>query len=341
VTALRRVAIVGATGLVGLELLAILEERAPEIEELRLYASDRSGGRDLRFRGRAVPVEPVDGADFGGLDVVFFMAGADVSRKYAPAARTSGALVVDNSSAFRRDPGVPLVVPEVNPGDALRHEGLIANPNCTVIQLVTAVHPIHTLSPLRRLVVSTYQSVSGAGRAAQDRLLTDTRARLEGRPARAAFNIHPGIDRLLEDGWYFEEEKVVAETKKILGDPSIAVSATVARVPVIRGHAVSVYLETERPVPLDEAWRALEAAPGVQAVPPGDLHALSPVEAAGGDPVRVGRLRRARDVERGLLLWAVADNLRKGAALNAVQIAESVLGGEGERPAPGGSDPAD
>ena len=325
--ATRSAAIVGATGLVGLELLSILEERGWEIETLRLHASEGSGGRELTFRGRPFTVEPVEGACFDGLDVAFFIAGADVSRMPVPAARAAGALVLANSSAFRRDPSVPLVVPEVNPEAALGHVGLIANPNCTVVPLVMAVHPIRALSPVRRLVVSTYQSISGAGRAARDRLVEETRERLAGRPSGTAFNLRPGIDRLLDDGWYTEEEKVLAETKKILDDESIAISATVARVPVIRSHAVSIYLETESPVPLDAAWRALETAPGVETAPAGDLDALSPVASTGRDAVRVGRLRRARDVERGLLLWAVADNLRKGAALNAVQIAEAALGG--------------
>jgi aspartate-semialdehyde dehydrogenase len=322
----RNVAIIGATGLVGLELLSVIEERAGQIDELRLYASDQPGGREIMFHGISVEVHPVSEADFRGIDVAFFMAGADVSRIWVPRAREAGALAIDNSSAFRRNPDVPLIVPEVNPGAADCHRGLIANPNCSVIQLVTAIHPIHTLSPIRRLIVSTYQSISGAGRGEHDRLLAETRERLNGHPSQVAFNLWPGIDRLLEDGHYFEEEKVLEETKKILEDPSMAVTATVVRVPVLRGHSISVYLETERPVPIEEAWRVLEAAPGVEAVgKDADLFSLSPVAVSGKDAVRVGRLRKDRAVSRGILLWAVADNLRKGAALNAIQIAERVF----------------
>ena len=322
-----RAAIVGSTGLVGGELLSILEDRAYRLDEVRLFASDRSEGAEQTYRGRRIRVCPVERFDPAGIDVAFFMAGADVSREYVPLARQAGVLSIDNSSAFRMDPGVPLVVPEVNPRATAGHRGLIANPNCTVIQLLAAVYPIHRLSPIRRLVVATYQSMSGAGREALEDLLTETRGCLEGMSSAVAFNLWPGIDRCLEDGYFYEEEKIIEETRKILGSGDLTVSATAVRVPVRRGHSIAVYLETDEEVGLDEAARALREAPGVLFEEDRtDLQALSPVAVAGSDPVRVGRLRRDRFSERGLLLWVVADNVRKGAALNAVQIAELVFG---------------
>jgi aspartate-semialdehyde dehydrogenase len=337
-----RVAVVGATGLVGLELLSILEKRPGEINRLKLYASDRSVGRTLWFRGRPVPVEPVEKIDCRGLDVAFFMAGAEVSLAYVPKVREAGALVIDNSSAYRRDPAVPLVVPECNPRAISGHGGLIANPNCTVVQIVVGIKPIYEISPIRRLVVSTYQSISGAGREELERLVRDTRGYMErgggSRPAsppersldRAAgedfgmaFDLRPGIDRLLEDGMYFEEEKILVETRKIFGDDEIRITATSVRVPVLRGHSISACMETEGQVDLSEAEGALRRAPGVKFMGWGeDLSSLSPAAVAGKDYVVVGRLRRDRHSDNGLLMWIVADNLRKGAALNAVQIAD-------------------
>ena len=321
------VAIVGSTGLVGLELVSILEKRLFPVGELRLFASEKSAGRHQSFRGKTIPVFPEEAIDFEGIDLAFFMASNEVARKYVPVAVESGALVIDNSSAYRRDPEVPLVVPEVNAHRIDGHVGIIANPNCTTIQLVAGVFPIHRLSPVRRLLVSTYQSISGGGREAWDRLTGETRRFLDGEASNVAFNLWPGIDRLLEDGYYYEEDKVIAETRKILEAEDLAISATVVRVPVLRGHSVSVFMETEEPLDLADVWRALKEAPGLEVVEdPADLDSLSPVSVAGRDVVKVGRLRRDRDSERGLLMWIVADNLRKGAALNAVQIAERALG---------------
>jgi aspartate-semialdehyde dehydrogenase len=323
--AFSKAAIIGSTGLVGLELLLILEDRPYEIEELRLFASDRSEGKEQIFRGEKVRVEPVEKMDLNGLDVVFFMAGADISRKYVPIAVDEGILVVDNSSAFRRDPDIPLVVPEVNPQEIKRKTGLIANPNCTVIQLVAAIHPIHSISPIKRLVVSTYQSISGAGSAEWEKMIDETDNYLAGEYSEMAFNLWPGIDRLLEDGYYYEEEKVLEETRKILGDSGVAISATTVRVPVLRAHSISVYLETLDPVDIHDARTALEDAQGLEVVDnDDDLQSLSPVAMAGKDPVRIGRLRKDRSSDRGMLMWIVADNLRKGAGLNALQIAEYI-----------------
>lgn len=327
-----RAAIIGSTGLVGLELLSILENRPYPIDEIRLFASEKSGGLEQEFRGRPIQVRPVEEIDLEGLEVVYFMAGADISREYVSVARNAGAISIDNSSAFRRDPDVPLVVPEVNPHAVTGHRGLISNPNCTVIQLVAAIYPIHLLSPIRNLVVSTYQSISGAGREAWESLLSETRVCLGGAPSATAFNLWPGIDRHLEDGYYYEEEKVLVETPKILGVTNLKIAATTVRVPVQRAHSIAVYLETEDPLDVDDMGQAIGRAPGVEFVGnDGDLHSLSPVAIAGKDTVRVGRLRKNRFDERGVLLWVVADNLRKGAALNAVQIAELVFGNE-EKP---------
>jgi aspartate-semialdehyde dehydrogenase len=321
--AFSKVAIVGATGLVGLELVSILENRRYPVEELRLFASGKSEGMEVRFGGKHVRVEPVEKIDLSGMEIAFYMAGADISRKFVPAAENEGVIAIDNSSAFRRESHVPLIVPEVNPHAVTGHSGLISNPNCTVIQLVVAIHPIHLLSPIRRLVVSTYQSISGAGRGPREDLISETRTFLEGEPSETAFNLWPGIDRILADGYYYEEEKVLEETRKILECDRIEVAATTVRVPVLRAHSISVYLETEDPVDLPEIRRALRKAPGVEFVDnDGDLQRLSPVNVAGEDGVRVGRLRKDRWSPGGLLLWVVADNLRKGAALNAVQIAE-------------------
>ncbi len=324
--AFSKAAIVGSTGLVGLELLQIIEDRPYGIDELRLFASDRSEGVEQVFRGEKVRVEPVEKIDFGGLDVAFFMAGADISMKYVPVAMEQGILAVDNSSAFRRDPDVPLVVPEVNPHAIRGGTGLISNPNCTVIQLVAAVNPIHSISPIRRMAVSTYQSISGAGRKQWEKLIDETDSYLAGGYSETAFNLWPGIDRRLDDGYYYEEEKVLEETRKILDCRDMAISVTTVRVPVLRAHSLSVHLETEEPVEVSDARRALEEAPGLEVADDEDLQFLSPVAMAGKDHVRVGRLRKDRCSDRGLLMWVVADNLRKGAGLNAIQIAELVFG---------------
>ncbi len=324
--AFSKAAVIGSTGLVGIELLSILEGRSYHLDEIRLFASGKSEGMEQPFDGVPIRVQSAERMDLRGLDVAFFMAGADTSREYVPLAREEGVLAIDNSSAFRREPEVPLVVPEVNPQAAGRHDGLISNPNCTVIQLVTAINPIHQLSPVCRLVLSTYQSISGAGRESWDELLAETRKFLGGGNSDVAFNLKAGIDRLLDDGHYYEEEKVIEETRKILDVKDLAISATAVRVPVLRAHSVSVYLETEEPVALAEVEKALESAPGVRFVEDrGDLTSVSPAVVGGSDEVWVGRLRSDRSLENGLLMWVVADNLRKGAALNAVQIAELIF----------------
>jgi len=325
--AFSKAAIIGSTGLVGIELLTILEERAYPLDEIRLFASGRSEGKEQLFRATPVEVRSAERMDLKGLDVAFFMAGADTSRKYVPLARADGVLAIDNSSAFRREADVPLVVPEVNPRAADSHDGLISNPNCTTIQLVAAINPIHQLSRVRRLVVSTYQSISGAGRDSWDELLTETEKSLRGESSEIAFNLQAGIDRLLEDGHYYEEEKVVEETRKILDEKDLAVSVTTVRVPVLRAHSVSVYLETEEPLALSDVEFVLSGAPGLRFVKDGsDLRSVSPAVVGGEDEVWVGRLRKDRSIDNGMLLWVVADNLRKGAALNAVQIAELIFG---------------
>ncbi|NPV59800.1 MAG: aspartate-semialdehyde dehydrogenase [Actinobacteria bacterium] len=330
----RRVAVVGATGMVGQAMREILEERDFPVAELRLLASERSRGRRFPFRGEEVEVQVLDEGSFWGIDLALFSAGADISRRYAPLAVEAGALVVDNSSAFRMQEDVPLVVPEVNPDDALRHSGIIANPNCSTIQMVVVLKPLHDRSPLRRVVVSTYQSVSGTGKDAVEELRSQAREMLEERepvarvyPHPIAFNCLPHIDVFLEGGHTKEEMKMVNETRKIMGLPDLPVSATTVRVPVFVGHSESVNAEFEEEISPEDARRILAAAPGVEVVddPANNLYPLA-LEAAGKDPCYVGRIRADTSCPRALNMWIVADNLRKGAALNAVQIAELVQG---------------
>jgi len=328
-----RVAVVGATGMVGMAMREILEERGFPVSELRLLASERSRGRRLPFRGQEIEVQVLDEDSFRGIDLALFSAGADISRRFAPLAVEAGAMVVDNSSAFRMDEDVPLVVPEVNPQDAFDHKGIIANPNCSTIQMVVVLKPLHDRVPMRRVVVSTYQSVSGTGKAAVDELEEQSREILEGReavakvyPHRIAFNCLPHIDAFLPGGHTREEMKMVNETRKIMGLPDLPVCATTVRVPVFVGHSESVNVEFEEPLSPDEARRILAKAPGVEVVddPEKNLYPL-PVDAAGKDACYVGRIRQDTSCPRALNMWIVSDNLRKGAALNAVQIAELLL----------------
>ncbi len=324
------VAVVGATGVVGREFLHVLEERRFPVSEVRLYASGRSAGESLVFRSREVVVQNLAQADFDGVDLVLSSPGASVSREFAPRAVAAGAVVVDNSSAFRMDPDVPLVVPEVNPEAARSHHGVIANPNCSTIQLVVVLWPIHRAFGLKRVVVSTYQAVSGAGRKAMEELMSQCVALLNQRPLRIerfphqiAFNVLPQIDVFEEDGSTREEAKVVRESRKILGLPDLRIAATAVRVPVMNGHAESVNVETERPCPPEAVREVLSAAPGVVVHDdPAELAYPMPLLASGRDEVFVGRIRKDGSVENGVALWVCADNLRKGAALNAVQIAE-------------------
>lgn len=328
-----RVAIVGATGMVGMTMREILEERRFPVSELRLLASERSRGRRLSFHGEELEVQVLEENSFQGVDLALFSAGAEISMRFAPHAVRAGALVVDNSSAFRMDPDVPLVVPEVNPETAFSHRGVIANPNCSTIQMVVVLKPLHERSPLRRVVVSTYQSVSGTGKEAVDELRVQTEAVLRGEepsprvyPHPIAFNCLPHIDVFFPNGYTKEEMKMVEETRKIMGIPDLPVSATTVRVPVFVGHSESVNAEFEEPISPEEARRILSAAPGVEVVDdPETFRYPLAVDAAGKDSCFVGRIRADLSCPRALNLWVVADNLRKGAALNAVQIAELVL----------------
>ncbi len=330
-----RVAVVGATGNVGREILQTLSERDFPADDVVALASSRSVGAEVSFgEDDVLKVRDLATFDFKGTDIVLSSPGAKVSAQYAPGAAKAGAVVIDNTSQFRMDPDVPLVVPEVNP-DALsgfhrRH--IIANPNCSTIQLVTALKPLHDMVPIERVVVATYQSVSGAGKDAMDELFRQTRAvyvndqvEPEHFPKQIAFNVIPQIDVMMEDGSSKEEWKMTVETKKIL-DPGIRLTATCVRVPVFIGHAEAVNLEFDGPIDIDEARAALRQAPGVAVVDHrADGGYVTPQEAAGEDKVYVSRMRYDPTVENGLNLWVVSDNLRKGAALNAVQIAETLV----------------
>ncbi len=324
-----RVAIVGATGAVGNTLISILEERAFPVASLKPLSSHRSAGEILTFKDESIMVEELTHDSFDGIDLVFASAGASVSREFIPTAVEKGCLVIDNTSAFRMDPDTPLIVPEVNMHAAIKHKGLIANPNCSTIQLVVALKPIYEAAGIKRIVVSTYQSVSGKSGAAIVELIDQTVAALEGRPIKQelfphqmAFNV--GFDWPFSDSGDSEEEvKMVNETRKILVDDSIGMSATTVRVPVFFAHAESINVETLRKLTADEAREILSGAPGVALVDePQNRKYPLPVNAAGEDAVYVGRIREDNSVENGLNLWVVADNLRKGAALNAIQIAE-------------------
>lgn len=319
------VAVVGATGLVGRKILEVLSERKFPVGELRLLASPRSDGTRLPFNGLSVPVQVLGPSSFRGIDIALFSAGASVSKEYGPIAAEAGALVVDNSSGFRMDPGVPLVVPEVNPQDIFRHQGIIANPNCSTIQMVVVLKPLHDRWKIRRVVVATYQSVTGAGKRAVQQLESELAKQPVERklPHPIAFNVLPQIDVFLEGGYSREELKMVNETKKIMGDDSIRVTATCVRVPVVGGHSEAVNIEFERPFGLGEVSGVLKDAPGVclQDDVGGSVYPM-PIWSHEKDEVFVGRVRRDDTVPNGLNLWIVSDNLRKGAATNAVQIAE-------------------
>ena len=327
------IAIVGATGLVGQEFIKILAQRSFPMESIRLLASDRSAGKKLMVNKQEIEVEETTPDSFEGIDIALFSAGSEISRHFSPLAAQSGAVVVDNSAAWRMEPNVPLVVPEVNPEDIEWHNGIIANPNCSTIQMVVALYPLHKVNPIKRIVVSTYQSVSGTGAAAVEELSVQSRQVLEGQttiphvyPHQIAFNVLPEIDVFLDDGYTREEWKMVEETKKIMHASEIAMSATCIRVPVYTGHGEAVWVEFSSPMMPDEVERILVGAPGVKIL---DDSAISlyphPWMAAGTDEVFVGRIRRDTSHSNGLVMWIVADNLRKGAALNAVQIAEEMV----------------
>lgn len=327
------VAVAGATGAVGNEMIKVLEERNFPVEKLRLFASERSEGKTLDFHGSPVTVEILTDKVFNGIDIALFSAGGDRSKEFAPAAAKAGCVVVDNSSAWRMDPEVPLVVPEVNPDDVDRHKGIIANPNCSTIQMVVALKPIHDAAKIKRVVVTTFQSVSGTGKKAMDELLHQTSDILNFKdinpvvyPHQIAFNCLPHIDSFTDSGYTKEEIKMVNETKKIMGDDSIRVTATTVRVPVFRGHSESINIETEKHISANEARAVLSVAPGVVVfdAPEKNVYPLQ-TYCANRDEVYVGRIREDDTIENGLNIWIAADNLRKGAALNAVQIAEELI----------------
>ncbi|MEW6066869.1 MAG: aspartate-semialdehyde dehydrogenase [Nitrospirota bacterium] len=327
------VAVVGATGAVGNEMVTILEERDFPVETLRLFASERSEGKIMEFRDTDIPVEMLADNSFKGIDIALFSAGAERSKIWAPVAARAGCVVIDNSSQWRMDPEVPLVVPEVNPDDLKWHKGIIANPNCSTIQMVVALKPIHDAAKIKRIVVTTFQSVSGTGQKAIDELLQQTTELLNFReikctvyPYQIAFNVLPHIDKFLENGYTKEEMKMVNETRKIIGDESIKITATTVRVPVFRGHSESVNIETEKKLSANEVRAILSKAPGVIVfdAPEKNIYPI-PINAAGKNETYVGRIREDESIENGINLWIVADNLRKGAALNAVQIAEKLL----------------
>ena len=346
------VAVVGATGAVGTEMLRVLEERRFPVSTMCLLASERSVGRRLSFNGNAYRVERLDKRRLDGVDVALFSAGASRALEFAPEAVKRGAVVVDNSSAFRMQEGVPLVVPEVNPHALTRHHGLIANPNCSTIIMLIALNPLHDAARIKRIVVSTYQSVSGAGAKAMYQLWHESREIVKGwrvkgegwkmtkqlpithhpspfavLPKQIAFNLIPQVDAFLENRYTKEEMKMVNETRKILEEPSLAISATCVRVPVFIAHSEAIWLETERPLAVEEARRLLAKAPGVRLVDDAAQRRYPlPIDAAGRDEVLVGRIRADESVKNGLALWVSGDNLRKGAATNAVQIAELLLG---------------
>jgi aspartate-semialdehyde dehydrogenase len=328
------IAVAGATGAVGVEMLLTLEKRNFPVNKIRLLASKRSVGKELRFRGESVAVEELTHDSFEGIDIALFSAGASRSREFAQAAIDAGAVVVDNSSAFRMDPEVPLVVPEVNPEDVKQHKGVIANPNCTTIIMLVALKPLHDISPIRRIVVSTYQSASGAGAQAMEELRVQAGEVLAGKPInkvalphQIAFNLFSHNSTVLENGYNEEEMKMVNETRKMLHAPDIQVCATAVRVPVFRAHAEAITIEQDRKVSVEEAIAALSNAPGVTIVDNrADSYFPMPIDATGQDNVLVGRIRDDISSENGLALFVCGDQLLKGAALNAVQIAELLEG---------------
>lgn len=328
-----RVAVVGATGAVGGTMLRVLEERGFPVTELRPLASSRSAGRELDYLGQPVFVQTLTEDAFDGIDIALFSAGGDRSRTFAPAAVEAGAVVIDNSSAFRMDANVPLVVPEVNEADIEGHNGIIANPNCVAAPLVVALKPIADAVGLERVIVASYQSVSGTGTAAIQELLAQTRGNLDGNepepsvyPHPIAFNVLPHIDVFDESGYTGEERKVAAETRKMLGQSDLAISATCVRVPVIQAHSMAIHIETSEKISPQHLRELMMAAPGIALVddPAHNRYPLAR-EATGRDEVFVGRIREDTSHPRGIAMWLVSDNLRKGAATNAVQIAESLV----------------
>ena len=329
------VAIVGATGAVGEQMREVLDERQFPVGELRLLASERSVGQFLQFQNRQLPVEVLKADSFNGIDIGLFSAGGSVSTEFAPMAVAAGAVVVDNTSVFRMEPDIPLVVPEVNAKEIANYKirGIVANPNCSTIQMVVALKPIHDTARIKRVVVSTYQSVSGAGRKAMEELSQQVAALFNGKeiekvkfPHQIAFNCIPHIDLFMDGGYTKEEWKMIEETRKILGEPTLPITATTVRVPVFCSHSEAVNVETYVKLSANEARRILREAPGVIVAdePENNVYPMA-IDAAGKDATFVGRIREDKSIANGLNLWVVSDNLRKGAALNAVQIAEILI----------------
>jgi aspartate-semialdehyde dehydrogenase len=332
-----RVAVLGATGLVGETMIKVLEERNFPVSELFPLASNRSLGKDVSFQGKRVPVIDVEGFDFSKADIGLFSAGGDVSRLYAPKAAAAGCVVIDNTSEFRYEDDIPLVVPEVNPQAIAQYKtrGIIANPNCSTIQMLVALKPLHDAAHIERINVATYQSVSGAGKEAVDELAEQSVALMSGKgpikpkviPAQIAFNVVPQIDKFMDNGYTKEEMKMFWETQKILGDKTIRVNATAVRVPVFFGHSEVVSIETRLKLSAEQATKLLQKAPGVEVIDtrkPGG-YPTAAVQAANHDTVFVGRIREDMSHDCGLTMWIVSDNVRKGAATNSVQIAEILV----------------
>jgi aspartate-semialdehyde dehydrogenase len=330
------VAVVGATGAVGIEMIETLEKRNFPVKNLRLFASERSVGKKLKFKGSDISVELLTADVFKGIDFSLFSAGASRSKEYAGAAVNAGTVMIDNSSAFRMEADVPLVVPEVNPGDAKKHKGIIANPNCSTAIMLVAVYPLHKVNPIRRIIVSTYQAASGAGAKAMAELEEQTAKLIRGEkevhatalPQRIAFNLFPHVDVFLDNGYTKEEMKFVNESRKIMHHPTLMISATCVRVPIYRAHSEAVNIEFERPMAPAEAREIIRGAPGVKLVDdPANKKYPMPIDASGMYDCLVGRIRQdvSRDDGRGIELFVSGDQLLKGAALNAVQIAELLI----------------
>ena len=327
------VAVVGATGAVGEEMRLVLEERKFPIEKLSLFASSRSAGKEYKYKEEKVVVRELKDDSFSGIDIALFSGGDEVSKHFAPLAVQQGTIVIDNGKYFRMDPQVPLVVPEVNPDDLKWHKGLIANPNCSTIQMVVALKPIYDEAGIERVVVATYQSVSGTGKEAIEELKNQAASIAKGKefkikayPYQIAYNVLPHIGSFKENGYTSEEMKMLKETRKILGDDNIRVAATTVRVPVYRAHSEVVHIETKKKISVQRTREILSAFPGIKVIDnPEKLEYPLPLFAEGKDEVFIGRIREDISTENGLVMWVVSDNLRKGAALNAVQIAELLI----------------
>ena len=329
----KNIAIVGATGAVGLELIKLLEERIFPVKNIKLLASKRSAGKKIKFREENITVEELAHNSFKGIDICFASAGGAVSKEFALSAIKAGAVFIDNTSYYRMAPDVPLVIPEINPQAIKKHQGIIANPNCSTIIMLMPLWALKQLSPIKRVIVSTYQAASGAGQQAMDELLAESEARIKGEdyqptviPHPYAFNLFPHNSNMQENGYCQEENKMINETRKILSKEHFPVSATCVRVPVLRAHSESINVELYRAVDLLEAYEALEQMPGVSVLEDRENNRWSmPIDASGKDDVLVGRLRKDVSKKNSIEMWVVGDQLRKGAALNAVQIAEKLL----------------